>query len=84
MPTLTLTPADLQIGDRILGWTGLDPTPVDVRDDRADDWTVDGVIVRPEDAPSYRRHRHGEVQVTFRDARIDYPEGAEILAWRPA
>ena len=78
---LTIAPHELQRGDRIVGWVGLDSEPVDVRDDRGD-WVVDGVIVRPEDAPSYRRHRHGDVQVLFVSARLDLPEGASVTVVR--
>ena len=74
-------PHDLQRGHRIVGWTG-DDGHVDIADDRGN-WTVDGVIVRPEDAPSYRRHRHGYVQVLFADARIDLPEMAPVVIDRP-
>lgn len=79
--TLTIAPHELERGDRIIGWLGDADEYVDVRDARGD-WIVDGVIVRPEDAPSYRRHRHGEVQVTFADARINLPELAEVTVER--
>lgn len=66
---------EVQAGDDILGWTSESGEEIDVRDDRGD-WTVQGTIERPEDAPSYRRHRHGEVQVLFADSRLDI--GADL------
>lgn len=75
-----LTATDLLAGDRILGWMS-DDEPVDVTEDRGD-WIVDGVLLRPEDAPSYRRHRHGFAQITFADSYLEIPEDAPIIVRR--
>lgn len=81
MKTVTnLTATNLLPGDRILGWMS-DDDPVDVSDDRGN-WTVEGVIDRPEDAPSYRRHRHGYTQIIFTDSYLEIPEDAHITVRR--
>lgn len=79
---ITVMPEELERGDVILGWIGDDDEPVDVSDQLREGWEVDQVIVRPEDAPSYRRHHHGYVQVTMADGYIAFPELAQVRVLR--
>lgn len=78
---VTVRAREIQAGDEVIGWTSESGEEVDVRDDGGD-WIVDGIIVRPEDAPSYRRHRHGEVQVLFADSRMDIGENLPVTVVR--
>jgi len=72
---------EVQAGDTLLGWTSSSGETVNVFDEDGV-WLVDGTIHRPEDSPSYRRHRHGEVQLLFADSRMDIEEGLPVTVCR--
>ena len=79
--SLVVNPSEIEVGDIVTGWTSDNDELVDVVGESGS-WTVDAVYVRPEDAPSYRRHRHGEVQVCFADSYIAFDETTPISVLR--